>query len=58
VGGVRHLIVVVPGIAGSVLARPDAVSAWDLRPGTVARDALAPVHLSLTGTDDWWGGRA
>lgn len=45
--GLRHLIVIVPGIGGSVLAGPDGRSAWDLRPRPLARDVIAPEHLAI-----------
>jgi hypothetical protein len=50
VNGLRHLVVVAPGIGGSVLARLDGTSAWDLRPGALARDVIAPEHLALDQT--------
>ena len=45
--GLRHLIVVVPGIGGSVLAGPDGRSVWDLRPGALVRDVIDPEHLAI-----------
>ena len=43
----RHLIVVVPGIGGSVLEAPDGWSAWDLRAGDLARTVIDPENLAL-----------
>ena len=45
--GLRHLIVVVPGIGGSVLAGPDGRSVWDLRPGALVRDVIDPERLAI-----------
>lgn len=43
----RHLVVVVPGIGGSVLAAPDGRSAWDLSVGEVARAMIDPESVAL-----------
>lgn len=47
-GGRRHLVVVLPGIGGSVLERADATGVvWDAGFGSVRRLALAAERLSL-----------
>jgi pimeloyl-ACP methyl ester carboxylesterase len=47
VGSLRHVVVVVPGIGGSVLTAPDGRSEWDLRPGDVARAVIDPENLAI-----------
>jgi len=42
----QYLIVVVPGIGGSVLAEPDGTSAWDLKSGHIGRAFVGPDRLS------------
>lgn len=44
-GRLRHLIVVLPGIGGSVLADPDGTSAWDLSARVVGSTVIDPERL-------------
>ncbi|MBV9312166.1 MAG: hypothetical protein JO100_00210 [Pseudonocardia sp.] len=46
-GSLRHLIVIVPGIVGSVLTAPDGFSEWDLRAGDLVRAVLDPENLAI-----------
>jgi hypothetical protein len=48
----RHLIVVVPGIGGSVLVRPDGSPAWNVDAGRLGYTLAGPARLSLTGHPD------
>lgn len=43
----RHLVVVLPGIGGSVLADPDGVARYALTRGRLARTVLNPRYLDL-----------
>jgi hypothetical protein len=46
-GVLKHVIVVVPGIAGSVLTGPDGHSAWDLTARTVTHAVISPGVLDI-----------
>lgn len=45
----RHLVVVVPGIGGSVLAAPDGTTAYEVGRRTLAKRLLSPGVLDLDG---------
>lgn len=43
----RHVIVVVPGIGGSVLIDPDGTPAWDLTAGQLTHAVTSPATLDI-----------
>jgi hypothetical protein len=46
-GVLRHLVVVVPGIGGSVLTAPDGTSAWDVRVRALRHVVIDPGVLDV-----------
>ncbi|MGH3615869.1 MAG: hypothetical protein ACRDRK_25395, partial [Pseudonocardia sp.] len=46
-GVLRHLVVVVPGIGGSVLTAPDGTPAWDVRLRSLAHAVVDPAVLDI-----------
>lgn len=46
-GVLRHLIVVLPGIGGSVLAGPEGLTAWDVTAGDIPRAVIDPGNLAI-----------
>jgi Lecithin:cholesterol acyltransferase len=46
-GVLRHLVVVVPGIGGSVLTAPDGTSAWDVRVRALTHVVIDPGVLDI-----------
>lgn len=43
----RHVVVVVPGIGGSVLADPGGIPAWDLTAGQLTHAVTSPATLDI-----------
>lgn len=46
-GVLRHLVVVVPGIGGSVLTAPDGRSAWDVTVRALTHVVIDPGVLDI-----------